>query len=371
MRVVDSSILSKSEAGTPRANLTFPSVVSLASGLLLATYRSGTTKDGDDETTELCRSADNGQTWSTPESPFGQPLINGLRGTLKACYLTEITPGHLLAAALWVDRESHPGQPLFNAQTEGCLPMAIILADSHDSGHTWSPWREVAMPDEIGPPSLTNPVMQLPDGTLILSIESNKQYLDASKWCQKVVLCHSTDTGRTWGEPVTAGFDATGRIFNWDQRAGVAPDGRIGTFLWTYDSEQKTYLNIHRRISADGGYTWSEAQDLGMTDQAAHPAILPDGRIVLAWVDRFNSQSIRARLAPSIDGDFDSESEVVVYTHNAPTQGDTDQGGALGLSVWSFGLPFAETLPGGDVLLVYYAGTEAAMHIHWSRLSVD
>jgi hypothetical protein len=88
-------------------------------------------------------------------------------------------------------------------------------------------------------------------------------------------------------------------------------------------------------------------------------------------VDRFISQSIRARLAPSIDGDFDPESEVVVYTHNAPTKGDTDQAGALGLSVWSFGLPFAEILPDGDVLRLYYAGTEAAMDIHWSRLRVN
>ena len=166
-----------------------------------------------------------------------------------------------------------------------------------------------------------------------------------------------------------AGFDPTGRIFNWDQRAGVAPDGRIGTFLWTYDNKTQTYLNMHRRISADGGRTWSEAEDLGMTDQAAHPAILPDGRTVLSWVDRFNTQSIRARLAPSIDGDFDPASEVVLYEHEALTSNDPR--GALGFSVWSFGLPYAETLPDGDVLVVYYAGTESAMDIHWTRLSVD
>lgn len=371
MRIVDTGILSRSEPGTDRANLTFPGVVALANGSLLATYHSGTTKDCDDETIELCRSTDYGRTWGAPEKPFVSPNLNGLRGTIKVCYLTEIAPGHLIAAAMWVDRESYPGQGLFNPETEGCLPMAILLADSCDAGATWSSWREAPMPDDIGPPSLTNPIMRLPDGTLAMSIESNKHYRDDSKWYQKVVLCHSTDEGRTWGAPVIAGFDPTGRIFNWDQRAAVAPDGRIGTFLWTYDTEAETYLNIHRRISADGGRTWSEAEDLGITDQAAHSAVLTDGRTVLAWVDRFHTQSIRARLAPSIDGDFDPDSEVVLYTHKAPTEGDTDQTGALGFSVWSFGLPYAEPLPDGDVLVVYYAGTEAAMDIHWARLRVD
>ena len=36
----------------------------------------------------------------------------------------------------------------------------------------------------------------------------------------------------------------------------MAPDGRVGTFAWTYDSTTATYLDIHRRISADGGLTW-------------------------------------------------------------------------------------------------------------------
>ena len=92
------------------------------------------------------------------------------------------------------------------------------------------------------------------------------------------------------------------KLSTWDQRAGVAPDGRLAVFIWTYDSETQTYLNIHRRLSADGGQSWSPAEDLGITDQPAHPAILPDGRVVLAWVDRFKSRSIRARLAPSVAG---------------------------------------------------------------------
>jgi hypothetical protein len=225
------------------------------------------------------------------------------------------------------------------------------------------------MPVEIGPPSLTNPVLKLENGTLVLSIETNKQYLDATKWYQRVVFLHSTDGGQTWSEPITAGEDPSGRIFYWDLRSGVAPDGRLGTFSWTYDSAANKYLNIHRRITADGGRTWSQYEDLGFADQAAHPAILPDGRVVLAWVDRFGSHSIRARLAGTIDAPFEAESEVAVYEHEVMATATDNTGELLkDMSMWSFGLPYAEALPDGDVLVLYYAGSDEALDIHWARL---
>ena len=204
-----------------------------------------------------------------------------------------------------------------------------------------------------------------------MSVESNKAYDDASKWYQRVVLFHSADCGRTWGVPVVAGFDPSGRICNWDQRVGVAPDGRLAAFLWTYDSETQKFLNIHRRISTDGGRCWSDAEDLGISDQASHPAMLPDGRVVLAWVDRFDTATLRARLAPSIDAQFDAASEVILYRHSSSAGDSTDADGALGLSLWSFGLPYAEVLPDGNVLVTYYAGNASAMDIHWARIGAD
>jgi hypothetical protein len=228
------------------------------------------------------------------------------------------------------------------------------------------------MPAGIGPPSLTNPILKLADGTLAMSVETNKHYQDHTKWYQRAVLFHSKDLGQTWSGPVTASQDPTGRIFNWDQRAGVAPDGRIVTFLWVYDSETHTYLNVHRRLSSDGGRTWSPAMDLGFADQAAHPAIFPDGRVVLTWVDRFKTHSIRARLASSVEAAFETRTEVAIYSHGIDTAHDSsgDDTGALlaEMSLWTFGLPYAEALPDGDVLVLYYAGTESVMDIHWARL---
>ncbi len=372
MKIVERSVLSRGEPGTARAISTFGCLLQLAGGELLATCRAGSTKDSADERVTLYRSNDSGRSWTVVRQLAFDGLINGAHGSLKICYLTELEPGHVLAAGMWVDRETYPGRPLFNAQTEGCLPMFILLSDSYDGGTTWQPWRVVDLPAEIGPASLTNPIIKLAGGTLAMSIENNKQYLDSSPWQQRVVLFRSSDGGASWGEPLVSGHDPAGETFFWDQRIGVARDGRVAVFEWTYNRLTNSYHNINRAISADGGHSWSAFEDLGITDQPGHPAVLADGRLVLPWVDRFKSRSIRVGLAAGIDAQFDPACELVLYQFEQA--GDTDSGsdntGALlaEMGVWTFGLPYAEALADGDVLVVYYAGSEQAMDLHLVRL---
>jgi hypothetical protein len=371
MQIIASGTLSRAEPGTARACLTFPTLTSLSNGTLLATLRAGDEKDSANEQIELYRSRDGGVTWDGPAVPFAPLEVGGVWGTLKLCYITELAPQKLLAAAMWIDRATFPGKPLFNPETEGCLPMSILVADSADNGMTWSAWRLVPMPEDIGPASLTSPILKLGDGRLAMSIETNKTYLDKRKWMQRAVFFYSSDQGKTWSErPVTVAQDPTGRIFNWDLRCAVAPDGRIGSFAWTYDPEIGKYLSIHRRISRDAGATWTAPEDIGVADQAARPAIFADGRVVLAFVDRFGSQSIRARHASALDAPFDPASDVVIYTHaNSSAGTDVSTGDALAsMDLWSFGLPYAEALPDGDVLVVYYAGDAQGLDVRWARL---
>lgn len=384
MRIVERATVSAAQPGTSRAVATFPAVVVLADGSLLASYSIGSGKDTDDLTIELRRSTDGGATWSDPAIPF-DTTVDGVRGSLKAAPITRLDGDRLIAAALWIDREAFPGQPLFHPESEGCLPMAILVAESPDAGRTWSPLRVVPTPDDLGPPSLTNPIVRLPDGALLLSIESNKPYLDRSRWFQRVVHLRSEDDGRTWSTPHVVSEDPTGRIANWDQRGGIAPDGRIVTFTWTYDFDAVAYRNIQRRISSDGGTTWTAPEDLGVTDQPGHPAILPDGRFVMAWVDRFGTGSIRARAAVAIDAPFDAATEIVVHEPDRPpaaappaegadpeADGGTTGDALVEMGTWSYGLPYSEALPDGDVGVVYYAaGSTGGTDIRWARLRLD
>ena len=371
MKITDTGTLSAS--GTGRNVHTFPAVAALSDGRLFATCRAGSRKDCDEGLIESYVSHDDGRSWSEPRILFDNVAVDGKRGSLHLCYVTEREPGRLLAGLMWIDRQAYPGKPLFNAQTEGCLPMAILLSDSSDGGQTWSAPRQVGMPEEIGPPSLTNPIIKLADGSLAMSIETNKAYEDPTKWYQKVVFFFSRDGGMSWGDMTTVGFDPEGRYFNWDQRLGVGRDGTVAAYVWTYDTATRTYLNIRRRLSDDKGRTWSEAEKLDFADQAGPPAALADGRIVLPWVDRFGSHSIRARMGATIQTRFERSTEIEVYSHmlstrkpSKDTTGDVleDQG------FWTYGLPFAVALPSGGVLVVYYAGDNGKMDIRFARIDV-
>jgi hypothetical protein len=367
MRITSEGIIHRSEPGAPIA--TFPSVCVLHDGTLLATYRVGPTKESSGSITMLRRSVDEGRTWSDPWRPFDD-TIDGVRGSLQVVYITTVRARCLLAAGCWVNREAYPGAPLFNPHTEGCLPMDIALAESDNNGLSWTPWRKIALPYDIGPASLTNPVLTLGD-RLAVSIETNKHYHDAAPWQQRVIYVYSDDEGRSWTAPRTVCHDPTRTCFYWDQRAGLSPNGALASFSWTYHKHKNRYLNITRHVSNDQGVTWSQPEDLGFADQPSHPAVLPDGSAVLAWVDRYGTRSIRARLARQLTGVFEPESEVIIYESALPQAATADTGEMLAeMSTWSFGLPFAEALPSGDVLVVYYAGTPRAVDIRWARLEI-
>lgn len=371
MRIVDAGLITQSAPNTERAVYTFPALLACRDGTLLMTCRRGSDKDCADEWVELHRSDDGGRRWRRIECDFAAARVGGMASSFRVAYLTELDTNHLLAASMWIDRETHPGAPLFNPRAEGCLPMGVFLADSFDGGRTWSAWRQVDLPADIGPPSLTNPLIKLNDGGLLMSIETNKHYHDDSKWYQRAVTLRSYDGGASWDAPSDAGCDRSGRIFHWDQRLGLTDRGHLVSFAWVYDTEAGTYCNIHRRLSADSGRAWSAAQDISIADQAGHPAMLPDGRIVLAWVDRFGSGSIRARVAARAAANFDPASEVTIYEHSGSAKHRSGIAGALDdMSVWSYGLPYAESLGDGDVMVVYYAGDQTAMDIHYARLSL-
>ena len=372
MRVTAQGVLNRGEPGTGRAISHFPSLTVFPDSSLIVAYCVGSAKDSPDEHIELRSSTNLGETWSEPRAPFAT-TVEGVRGSLRAAHLTPITPDLVLAAALWIDRQSYPGKPLFNPRTEGCLPMRILIAESVDRGKTWTPWRTVDVPEDIGPPSLTSPILRLPSANLALSIESNKHYEDSSRWYQKVTYLYSDDQGRNWGRPTLICGDSTGRFFHWDQRAAVTPDGAVLTLTWMYDSETATYGNFERRFSYDEGKTWSQAEDLGVRDQPSVPAVLPDGRVVVAWVDRYHTQSIRARMALRADGPLLQSSELVLWDQKQDSRGKfEDTKTALAdMGTWSYGLPFAQALVNGEVMVVYYAGDRSGTDVRWARLTLS
>ena len=178
MKVTSRSLVFQdSSPGSVRRSSAFPCLAALSDGRLIISHRVGSVKDSGDGTIFLSESRDGGQTWEGRGTPFAD-VWEGVHGELRYGGITELEPGHLLAALLWFDR-SDPAAPLFHPETEGLLPARILLSESSDGGRTWGQYRRLDISPMIQP-AITGPILRLSDGLLLCAFETNKEYNDPS-----------------------------------------------------------------------------------------------------------------------------------------------------------------------------------------------
>lgn len=395
MRITDRGVVARHTPSCP--SLAFPGVCVLPGGRWLCGFRAAPTKAGmAGQQALLCWSDDAGRTWTEPVAPFVPPLIDGRPGLFRAVYCTATGGDGVVALVYWVDH-SDPERPFFNEATEGLLDSRLFLARSGDRGETWSALELLDTSPYDMPTPPTGPVLILgamnrattplgamnraatPRGAMnraatrwVLQFELNKPYDDPTPWQHSSVLMFSDDEGRTWPEHVRVTGAPESHVFYWDQRPGVLADGTLLDLFWTYDRATGQYLNIHARQSGDRGRTWGDLWDTGVPGQPSQPVSLPDGRILMAVVDRSGTPTIKARTSADGGRTWPAGSEVVIceppLTRQSADQ-TTMQEAWEEMYGFSLGLPATVGLPDGDVLVVYYRGPAAdETDIEWVRL---
>ena len=370
MKILTRGTVFPSVSGTDRQSCAFPQVAVLPGGLWLCGCRAACTKGGNqDQHVLLSVSDDEGRNWRPAAAPFTAPVVDGKIGQFRALALSALGGKQVLATLYWVDY-SNPDLPFFNEKTEGLLDSRIMFAESADGGDTWSkPTLMDTTPFNI-PTPITGPVLLLPDGERVCQFETNKTYYDTTKWVHRSVLMFSRDGGRSWPRHTVVTCDP--RIFYWDQRTQVLPDGRILDLFWTYDNPAALYLNIHARESADGGRTWSPLWDTGVPGQPAPAVALRDGRLAMVYVDRTGPTAIRCRISADGGRTWPENTLFSIYESASPSQtvrkdGMTDAWAEMGK--FSVGLPATAALSNGDFLVVYYAGPNTdSTNVMWARV---
>jgi hypothetical protein len=370
LKIMRKGTVVRCEPGTDRQSCAFPQVAVLPTGRWLVSCRAASTKGGNaGQHVLFSLSDDEGLTWSVPEAPLIPPMVNGRPGQFRTLAFTALGGSRVLATFSWVDH-SDPTLPFFNEQTEGLLDSRILFAESGDGGRTWSASTLMDTSPFNVPTPTTGPVLRLPDGELICQFETNKPYLDTSKWVHSSVMMFSRDGGRTWPRHSVVTRHPT--IFYWDQRPQILSGGRIFDLFWTYDNVAACYLNIHARESRDAGRTWSELWDTGVPGQPAPAVELPDGRLLIVYVDRTTAPAIRARLSRDGGRTWPADTQFSIYDSQLDPQTRTKAAMADAWSEmgkFSVGLPATAALPNGDVLVVYYAGSETdRTNVEWVRL---
>jgi hypothetical protein len=376
MQIIDQGIVAHSQAGTDRQSCAFPGVCVTSSGRWLVSFRAAPSKAGmGGQHPLICWSDDAGTTWSETGRPFQPPPSGATPGSFRTAYITALPDDTLIAALCWVD-DTDPTRPFFNEETEGLLDTKICLSRSVDGGRHWSPCELVDTAPIDDPAPLTGPILNLgsgPEGDLLAcQFELNKHYLDTTPWNHRSVLLLSRDGGRTWPEHVITSEVGDAGVFYWDQRPSVVGVGELVDLFWTFDRTTGDYLNIHARRSVNRGRDWSPLWDTGVPGQPAPAVRLADGRLVMVYVDRTAAPTIKVRTSDDDGHRWPAETERTLFAQRADR--DLEHPGDM-QTAWNemydfaLGLPTTALLPGGDVLVVFYAGRSGdETDIHWQRL---
>ena len=285
--------------------------------------------------------------------------------------MTSLGGRQVVAVLYWVD-SSDPTLAFFNETTEGLLDSRIFLAWSDDDGDTWSKPERVNTEPFVCPTPITGPALLLGNGDLAIQFELNKTYYDPAPWHHASVLMFSQDGGRSWPEHSLASSDPENRMFYWDQRPSVLPDGRVLDLFWTFDRKEAVYRNIHARESLDHGRTWSAIWDTGVPGQPAPAVPLSDGSLGMVYVDRSGAPEIKMRVSRDGGRTWLADSEIVLerpQLANQSWQKSSMQDAWSEMAAFSLGLPATAVARNGDMVAVYYSGLSTDQtDIQWVRV---
>ncbi len=184
----------------------------------------------------LIRSRDNGQTWSAPEDFSPLPRRNFVRNLLKTSWGEWLFP--------YQTYDTRP-DPLPSPLKDGSHQAAVGALITADEMKTWTVSARVGSIPGWAEPNL----IELPGERIVMLIRADGQ--------GHLLRCESTDRGRTWSEPKPAGIANPGTKF----RLFDLGDGRIA-LLHNPNPKCGQRNPLALWISADNMQTWPEQRVL-------------------------------------------------------------------------------------------------------------
>jgi hypothetical protein len=351
-----------------------PRIVRGSSGEIVLAHRLGTRRESAEGRPHLLRSGDGGTTWED----LGRPLddLAGEGWDLRGTALAELASGDLLTVIVALDKRLD--RPTYNPETEGLVPVANPVARSADGGRTWTHIGELT--GGPVPQTASQGILVLPEGDLLCTFETFKEYDEPGTWRYLGGLVRSHDGGRTWGDCViSTSSDPDGDPHDtmwWDPRIARLADGELVQFTYAFRHRTRTEGPVHGLWSRDGGRTWTPPTSTGLVGQATYPVPLTDGRLVVLTQRRDDEQGIDAHVSRDGGRTFDAGASTAVYRHEQVTAPGAD--GSLtafdylmSMDRFTFGHPCGVATGPDEVLAIWYAGGPTRTAIHSARLRIQ
>ncbi len=317
---------------------TFPGIVQVADGDLVAIFSIGQAFDAADNRAHVSRSTDNGSTWSPPvrlnvhepkpeESESFKPLL--LRdGTLIATGYVFVRPT--------------PLAPVVDPTTFKLLRLRNKVSRSTDGGRSWT---VPAYFDIDGEPlELSGPCIELASGRIIGAAAP----FHLGKTGHAGWIVASDDRGHSWRKLSEFYRAAGGHVSTWESRlCEYAPD-KVAVIFWAYDNALGVNLNNHIVFSNDGGQTFGAARDTGIKGQASNLMPLGGDKLLTIHAHREAPVGLVVRRIDIANGGFEVEEELDLFKNDAMGSDSADikkQFGSL-----KFGQPSLLRLKNGELL---------------------
>ena len=357
MRILERGIIYSGAQDPALSSCCFPALCQLQDGRIFASFRGGPQKGPYNlgEKGMTCISEDGGTSWGRPVEIFKPPVVNGKPTSLRTLYFLEFEKGHLLAAANAVDATMEQ-LPYYNEQTEGIKDTYIMVAHSMDGGKTWGPMERVQVQTFYDLPlPLTGAPFLLDDGRIGIQFEVNKPYTCTEYWVHHSAVIYSSDGGYTWGDEVV--ITDSQSIYYWDQRLSALKNGQVADLFWTFDRNKGDYINIHMCRSTDGGRTFGQPWDTGLSGQPGNVIEGDDGRLLAIYINRDAAPVIK--LAESMDGGQSWRDVCTVFELATAAQGKSNAGMNdvwSEMGAFSVGHPFLYRMCDGTLWVYFYSG---------------
>ncbi len=344
---------------------TFPSLVLLPSGEMLAAFGIGSGFESTDNHTEYARSSDGGRTWQLAGSIFAD---QSERPTSSNVRIGHITGDELVAFGARWDR-SRRDEGLTNEATLGFVETELILLRSSDAGRTWlGPVR--IEPPLVGPAfEICSPIIALRDGRWLAPTSTWKGWNGENPTGMKAIALVSHDSGQTWPEYIDVMNGSAEHVIYWEQKLIDLGDGRLLAVCWTHDLTNGTDRPVHYALSVDYGRSFGPPRSTGLQGQTTTPIFLGDGRLVCIY-RRTDKRGLWATYVRLVGDRWINESELSLWGHDDAGHGSLVGGDNLSQAFANlkFGLPAGLVLPDGQVFVAFWCVEECLYVIRWFRL---
>lgn len=282
---------------------------------------------------QICRSSDNGKTWSAPvniqESPFVDSRDAGIvelkDGTLLLNWFTSIAY-----------RKNKQFQAFFEKQKKSDIlaDLGYWTARSTDGGKTWE--KKVRCNG-----SCPHNAIQLKSGRLMMlgRIYPSQDFHpdDVTNHTHKIIAEVSDDDGRSWRKLAT--LPTAEDIKSNELHEPYVVELKNGTLLGLirYHGKVGGGSGTCQTESHDGGKTWTPIRRVPINGFPAHAIILKDGRILVSYAKR--------------DGGVEGEYAIFSSDNGKTWVDDRMIAPWVG---WDIGYPSSVQLDDGRVMTVFY-----------------